>query len=149
MKKDNEKKENKNKIPLGVKLIIILYSLGVILYILAALISTLKPDLLNNVPNFDLQKFGNNIFYIFAGIMITLAVIFSIIVYGLIKRKNWARLTAIIISIIFVVGGILSILENNLISIINLVVNFIIVIYLLFKKSVKNTFNPSVEKDSQ
>lgn len=148
MEKNNEKQEHNNKkIPLGVKLIILLYALGVILYILAAVIAIIMPNIFLNIPNFDLSKFGNNIFYIFAGIMIIFAVSFSIITYGLIKLKNWARLSVMIISVIFVIGGILSILENNLISIINLAVNFIIFIYLIFKESVKNAFNPKNEED--
>lgn len=138
-------KDKLKKRPLGIIILIVFYSLGVIFFVLAGLIAVLKPDLLSNIPNFNLEKFGKNIFYEFAGLMIIFAIIFLAIVYGFIKLKNWARFLAVIISAIFVIGGIFSILEKNLISIINLVVNLIILVYLIFMPSVKRAFKKQVE----
>lgn len=134
------KNENKKKIPLGVKFLIILYALGVLFYIIAGVISIIMPDILSNIPNFDLSKFGKYVYYEFAALMAVFAIISIFLVYGLIRLRNWARIIAMIISAIFIIGGILSILEKNIISIINLILNLIILSYLLFMPSVKKAF---------
>jgi hypothetical protein len=133
--------EKRRKIPLGVKLISILYFLAGISSILIAILSFTYPNLFNNIPDFNLGSFGPQVMIMFGIVMLILSVISFIVAVGLLKRKNWARITVIVISIINILGGILSIIEGSWISSINLIVNLVIVLYLTISKKVRIAFS--------
>ena len=141
-------KLTKNKLPIGVLILAIIYYFATIVYIATAIVLFLKSEWFRNVPPFNNNPILTpQTFYILGGVLLLMSIVSVTIATGLIMRKNWARYLAIVLSAIFVAGGILSILEKSYISIINLVVNLLIIIYLVFSKKVKEKFDkPSLKK---
>ncbi len=128
------------KSPLGIKILSGFSFVAVVLYLVVAGIAFFGKDILSKIPNFGIEQSASG-FFIFMGlIMVVLALIFLFIAFGLIKGMQSARVTLITISGIFIIGGVFSLVEENYISIINLVFNLTILLYLLLNKKVKRFF---------
>ncbi|MFA5856946.1 MAG: DUF2127 domain-containing protein [Candidatus Pacearchaeota archaeon] len=136
------------KMPLGLKIISLIYILLVILSIALSIVSFIYPSVYSNIPNFNLEQYGQNIFISFGIFLLVLSLVFLIVLIGLLKHKNWARYSVLTISTIIIIGNILSVIEKDYIGIINLFVNLIIVIYLIFNKKIRKIFNkpPKITK---
>ncbi len=132
--------KKKEKKPVGIWIISVFYFIAVVLYFLTGLISLFYKELLYNIPKLKELSLANGVFIFFGLFMFGLAILSFFIARGILKRQNWARTTVIVISIINIVGGILSIAEGSYISSINLLANLVIGIYLIFSEKVKKFF---------
>jgi hypothetical protein len=138
-------KENqpKNKLPLGIIIISIIYYLAAVLYLSVAILAFLKPDIIKEVPNFNSinPAILPKAFFSLGIIFIFLSVFAIIVATGLLKRWNFSRIALIVFCIFNIAGGILSLTEGNYLSTINLVFNLIIAVYLIFSKKVRVAFS--------
>jgi len=132
MKKE-KKRKIKTKKPLGIWIIGIFCYLATIFLILTAVISFTNLNILEQLPGFNLNQEQ------VPGIATYFGYFF--IARGLLKFKNWARIALLIIATLNIIGGILSVVAGDYASLINLIVNLIIAIYLLFSKKVKKVFS--------
>jgi len=134
--------------PLGVKIISILLIVYSSIHIIVSTIALLL--LIFRIP-LDPLKEGNNVvlgILTLGGITIFGVIIFIIsggilmyIAYNLLKGKNWARITIIVLASIWIVTGIFSIdAENYILGVILLIIEILIVGYLVFSKKVKTFF---------
>ncbi|MBR9705064.1 DUF2127 domain-containing protein [Candidatus Pacearchaeota archaeon] len=132
----------KKSIPVGIIIISIIYFISAIAGAIFATIAFIQPDLLLNLPGFNIPL-DSSMFLTIKISLIFFAILSSILGLFLLKQKNWARYGIIIISLIMVIGGILSIIEKNYLSSINLIFNLLIVLYLLLSKKVRLSFKNS------
>lgn len=150
--KTAEKRAIKRKIPIGIKIIAILFLALAVLSVYNGIIynsgkaeiaSALQEELLQSgADNAAAQSMipiivGAIICWYFLG-----AVIYLILGIGLWKLKRWARIITIILSILsvaaslFVIGAIFS----NWMSATKFIATIIIAVYLLFSKEIKEAF---------
>jgi len=142
----NKIKKEHIKIPLGVKIISIIYYLSAILYLVIAIISLFFKDLIFKIPDFS--QITNSYASIILGVIFILLTIFSATVAtGLWKQKNWARIALIIFCSLNITGGIFSLIKGGYLSSINLIFNLIIASYLIFSKKIKGFFKPMKKKE--
>jgi uncharacterized membrane protein (DUF2068 family) len=130
----------KRPIPIGVKIIaIFFYIVSVVVFFAAGYF------IIGTIINFGEITKISPVFLIIAGFFyIGYSVLNFFIARGLWKGKNWARITAIVISIIMIIYGIISIPESQLSlnhpSTGSALISIIIGGYLWFSKSVKAAF---------
>ncbi len=132
------------KIPLGVKIISILYYilavalviLGIGLLLGAGFISSLVSE----IP--VIQTLGAGLF-VFAGIiLILLSVLIFLLARGLWKGKSWARIVVIVLSAVGAFQSLMGIMQGDIAnSVFNLAVNLIIFFYFLLNKNVRKAFS--------
>jgi len=139
------KKTSTKLMPVGVKIIAILYYIGAVLVILAALGFLLGGAALAGfagaIPGLEvLGGLGAGLFIVGGIILIALAVLLFFIGKGLWKGVNWTRIAVIILSAIGIVSAIVSIINGEFGATISLVIHVIIGGYLLFNKTVKQAF---------
>ncbi len=141
----------KNKIPLGIWIISVIYYLSVILSLIIAGIFFLKPNLLTILPGFNLVL-APSIIYSIGSFMILFSILAIILATGLLKGKNWARTILIVVSSINLIGGIISITTKDYLSGLNAFFNSLVLIYILFNKKVKKHFEkielPKITSDN-
>lgn len=147
---------NTKSIPVGVKVIAILYYIGAVISILAAIglivvmatvgsisgaIETAGAEqglqLTDAIPGGAILS---SIAIVGIIVMIALAVLLFFIGRGLWKGKSWTRIAVIIISAIGAVSAIVSIIGGEFGAIVSLIIHAIIGGYLLFSKTVKQAF---------
>jgi len=118
------KLEEKRVVPLGVKIISILYYLWSIWYLIAGVMIVFSSLFFGVIFNF-----GLGIFWIFIG-------------RGLWKGRNWARISAIVIALIIFVLSIIEFISFRFyfLNIMLLIVGVITGVYLWFNKRVKEAF---------
>ena len=135
--------QQKNKLPLGIIIISIIYYLAAILYLGVAILAFIKPEIIKEVPNFSNinPAILPNAFFSLGIIFILLSVFALVVATGLLKRWNFSRIALIIFCIFNIVGGILSLTEGNYLSSINIAFNLIIAVYLIFSKKVRTAFS--------
>ncbi|MFA5953509.1 MAG: DUF2127 domain-containing protein [Candidatus Pacearchaeota archaeon] len=131
----------KNKyIPVGVKVISILYYIGVVGLVALAILSfigTKAIGLIMPVP----ELLTSSILIVMGIIFLAFAVLSFFIGYGLWKSQKWARIVAIIFAIIGVIMYIISLVGQFTVSpLIMLIIDSAIAGYLLFAKEVKKAF---------
>ncbi|HEU4445515.1 MAG TPA: hypothetical protein VFR94_12660 [Nitrososphaeraceae archaeon] len=73
------------------------------------------------------------------GILIAIGIASFIVSYGLLKGKGWAWSVTLILSYIGIVTGIISIAGGNFLSIVQVIIN-IVVIWYLYRSDVKVYF---------
>lgn len=141
MVKNKEKKEIKKNAPLGVKIISILNYIGAGLSILAGLLFILLA--LTSYQTLA-DKLGGSIGSIIIVTISIFLIIIGLIAYfiarGLWRGLEWARITQIVLSIVFGFTSLTNItkgLGNNLLG---MIVNFAIAGYLLFNERAKRFF---------
>lgn len=133
-----------NKIPTGVKIISIVYYITSVLGLLMGLLFFIGAGfigvLLEQVPT--LQVIGSGLFVVIGIIIIALSILGFFIGRGLWKGKNWARILAIIFTIIGIVLIISSMINGGGITggIIQLGISAVIGGYLWFSQEVKKAF---------
>lgn len=121
--------------PVGVKILAVLAYIGAVLALLAGIA----------------MFFGSAVFVTYLGafagltvvagiIMIAFAVLYFFIGRGLWKGQNWARIVAIILSVLGLISALFSIATAVSSSVISLIINIVIIWYLGFKPNVKKAF---------
>lgn len=131
----------KKKVPLGLRIISIIYYIASALYLTIALVAFFKKNWILELSNLGLLPVMNaQTTFIFGAVFLLLSIISFFIARGLIKFHAWSRIALLGICSINIIGGLFSIIEGNYPSIINLVFNLIIASYLIFSKKVKRAF---------
>ena len=77
------------------------------------------------------------------GILIAIGIASFIVSYGLLKGKGWAWSVTLILSYIGIVTGLISIAGGNFLSIVQVIIN-IVVIWYLYRSDVKAYFGKPV-----
>jgi hypothetical protein len=128
----------KRKSPLGVKIISVFYYIASFFYLLTAFIAFFKNDIFTNLPGFN-QSINNfpQAFTAFGTALLLLAVLSWGIAKDIKKLKKWALIAALALSLLWIIGGFLSIMEKSYISIINLAVNLLIFGYIILNKKTR------------
>lgn len=139
-------------IPVGVKILSILYYIGAGISALTALILIIIEILLMiNLSFIDISKVLPD-FFIFTsnlglGILVmgvfvaAIAVLEFFIGRGLSGRKLWAKILVIVFSVIGFVTGLISLTQGDLSGIINLVFSGVVGSYLIFNREAKSFFS--------
>ncbi len=136
---------NKKHVPVGVKVISILYYISASLLVLLGLIFILGIGLIFskiNNPLFTLFGIG---FVVIGAMLILLGIVGIFIGRSLWKGKKWAVIVVMILSCLGILTGISAIISGvaNVMTLINIVVDGIIAGYLLFSKEVKEMLQNS------
>jgi hypothetical protein len=126
----NTEKDSFKHRPLAVTIIAILNIIGGIIFIAIGLgalgIAAIVPEL-------------SIVLFAIAGVLIAIGIATLFVSYGLWKGKGWAWSTALLLSYIGIAFSIISIVGGDPFSIINLIIN-IVIIYFLYKPQVKEFF---------
>jgi hypothetical protein len=145
--------EGSSKLPLGVKIISILYYIGVVLCLAFGLIilitsKAMAVSMVASNPGLGLESIPS-------GTLVTLIIIIGVILIGasifaffigrgIWRLRKWARITAIILAILGLISAIFSmIIGFKPTQIISLLIDGFIAGYLLFNKEVKEAFKKS------
>lgn len=140
---DNKVISVEKQVPVGIKIISILYYIGAIIGIILAGIFFFM-----HITTIGSQAVGTSFLgglgvgFIIGGIiMISLSVLGFFIGRGLWKAKPWARIVAIIFTGLGILIAVISMITVGILAnIISLVTNLAIGGYLLFNKKVKEAF---------
>ena len=138
-----ENKKLSKDIPIGLKIISILYYLfaGILVLVIFGLFIALR---FYRVDGEGLTDFVR-ILLIFVSVPFT--ILFFFVARNLSKGREWARIVAIILSILFIINVFLSIIRNPLsilpvlTQILCILINGFIAIYLLFSRKAKEFFS--------
>ena len=133
---------NEKSVPIGVKIIAILYYIGAFFAALLGILffsgAGLMNSLLVSIPLF--QTIGTTAFLIIGIILIGFAALNFFVARGLFKAKKWSRIFVIVFNSLIILSQIISIIQGDAGVILSLAINSIIVGYLLFNKDVKKAF---------
>ena len=129
----------KKEAPVGVKIISVLYYIGAVILVLGGLLSLIIPGLFRDLP--FMSALAGPVFVAF-GIF---AMIFGVLVYflakGLWELKPWARIAAIVLSVLGILDGLGGIgIGVYAAGIGEIIVDIVIAVYLTFSKDVKKAF---------
>lgn len=131
------------QVPTGVKIISVLYYIGAGLSILFGLLFLVGAGfmgiLASQIPLLGLL--GSGLFVVVGIVVIGLGVLSIFIGRGLWKGKNWARIVAIIFSVLGILSGLYSIVKGSYSSLLGMVINLVIGGYLMFNSAVKSAFS--------
>lgn len=130
-------------VPTLVKVISVLFYIGAVLLLIFGLLSLVGAGAMGSVASAIpiLTILGSGLFVVLGIILIALAVLYFFIGRGLWKGQSWARIVAIILSIIGVVMAIWGMVQGSIASnVVGLIVNALIGGYLLFSSNVKAAF---------
>ena len=130
------------QIPTGVKTIAVLHYIAAAVYILIGVAVFFGKSIITELSVGGFSATASVVFYIIAIFMISIGVLDIFIGMGLWKGKNWARITAIVLSSI---GFLLSFTNlsqpgGKFSAIIAILIYGSIVGYLLLSKQVKSAF---------
>lgn len=79
---------------------------------------------------------------VLGGVLIAIGIAYFVVSYGLLKGRGWAWSVTLILSYIGIAIGIVSIIGGNFISIVQVIIN-IVVIWYLYRQEVKAYFGKS------
>ncbi|MDD5012540.1 MAG: hypothetical protein PHQ66_02765 [Candidatus Nanoarchaeia archaeon] len=128
-------------IPIGVKIISILYYIGAGSAALFGLLFLFSGGIIGSLEIPILSELGSG-FFAFMGIFVLIVGGLAFLVgRGLWKIKNWAKIVAIIISALGVLAGVSIIASHIANGIIYLAINGATIGYLLFNKEAKRAFS--------
>ncbi len=134
---------DKQQIPIGVKIISVLYYIGAVFGILVGLLFLVGAGMMSSIADKIplLGALGAGLFIIGGIILMGLGVLGFFVGKGLWKARPWARIVAIIITSLGILMAIISMIQGNIINnIFSLVIELVIGGYLLFSSSVKEAF---------
>ena len=132
-----------SNVPTGVKIISVLHYICAVILLLLGILSIIASAYVGSLLGAftaGLGFLGTGLFIILGIIMIGFAVLSFFIGRGLWKAQPWARIVAIILTILGVLSAILNITKGEWGSIVSLVINGLIGGYLLFSQKVKDAF---------
>ncbi|GEM_PF-5451400 len=127
-----ETKKEKKPNSLGIKIIGGICFFAAIVYFLTGIILLYNKDLLSPLPNFNFTAGFEGVYYVISAVVFIFAVIYAIIGYGLLKRKRSAALALIIICLLNVLASLVSVIQGNFVSLLNLSFNLIIGGYVFY-----------------
>jgi hypothetical protein len=141
--KGGEKMEKEKNVPIGVKVISVLYYIGAVFGILLGLLFLVGAGamgaLASQIPL--IGALGAGLFIIGAIILLAFGILGIFIGRGLWKAKNWARIVSIIFACLGIILAIVSIISGSIATnLISLIINGFIGWYLLFNSEVKKAF---------
>lgn len=132
-------KKTAKTIPIGVKAISIIYWITSFLLILGGI--SLMFGGRDLIAAYPALAPVSGFLIIFAVIFIAIAILEIFVGIGLWKGRKWALITAIVLSILGIVFGLLGMFDGEIASnMLTLVINLIIAGYLLFNPKVKQVF---------
>ena len=153
---ESKVKENKNSktIPIGVKIISVLHYIASLIFIILGLFMIIFSGIMVSVINspemieiysayeFDVTSILTQGFFIGVGVFFSaLAFLAFFVGRGLWKLKPWARITAIIMSVLMIIYELYSmIIAFAFMQIMGLAIYIAIAVYLIFSKEVKKAF---------
>ncbi len=147
MAKKIEKKASKSvsepklRVPVGVKIIAVLYYMAAVISIVFGILAIIGSALFASYFSTLWPRAVFSRAIAFVGIVIVaFAVLFFFIARGLWKGQRWARIVAIIVAVLGFVSAILNIMQIDIRLIANLIIHGLIGSYLLFSKKVKKAF---------
>ena len=130
-------------VPVGVKVISVLFYIGAVLSVLFGLLSfvgaSLFGALFSNIP--ALSFIGAGSFVVLGVVMLALGVLDFFVGRGLWKGHNWARIVAVILAALGVLMQLLALLGGRISAIVFLVIYLVIGGYLLLNNDVKASFS--------
>ena len=135
--------ESKN-VPTGVKIISVLYYISAVLGIIFGLLFFVGAGAIGSIASQIpiIEALGSGLFIVGGIIMLVLGILGFFIGRGLWKGRNWARIVAIIFSVMGVLMAIFLMIQGSIFNgIFNLIVSGFIGGYLLFSPSVKEAFS--------
>jgi uncharacterized membrane protein len=142
----------KRKVPLGIKLIAVLFLIMAVLSVVNGVIYTLgrteiasalqEEILQSGADSASVQSMIPIIVWGIIGVYFLGGVIYLVLGIGLWKIKRWARITTIILAILSIAVGLFAIkvIFSDWMSAAKFVATIIIAAYLLFSKEIKNAF---------
>ncbi len=125
-------KRQDEELPFFVKVISTLYYIGAVLSFFYAVMAL--------IAGAFISAFGTVITIIAAVALTGLGILNIFIGRGLRARKNWARITAIVLAVISVLSGFVNVFKGQWIAIVTIMIGGIIAGYLLFSTEAKKTF---------
>ena len=139
-------------VPLGVKIISILYYIGAAIFVFAGLLLIVFGVLFlinssliistESLPEFISSASNVSFAILLMGIIICLVAILEFfIARGLFKGKLWTKVLVVVFSIVGVITGLLSVFSRNFSGIINILFSGLVGGYLLFGTSSKLFFS--------
>lgn len=137
-----EKIIHKQQVPVGIKIISIIYYVGGILGIINGVLKIFSGLLLLSVKEYLGTSFSLFSFIFFGIIMIGGGILTLFIARGLWKAKRWARIVTIISVCLGIIASVIMLTQgkNIVVYILGIILNFAIVGYLLFNNNVKKAF---------
>ena len=135
--------DKQQSVPIGVRIISILYYIGTGALVIAGLFFLFGAGLMGSIAEQIplIATLGAGLFIVAGILLIGFAVLSFFVARGLWKVRPWARIVVIIFSILGVLGAITGMIQGNILNnTFNLVINGVIGGYLLFSKSVKQIF---------
>lgn len=131
------------KVPVGVKVISVLYYIGAVFGVLFGILfmagAGLMGTLATQIPGLGLL--GSGLFVVGGLVMIGIGVLGFFVGRGLWKAHAWARIVAIVFAALGILMAIISMVQGNIASnLFGLVLNLAIGGYLLLSSDVKAAF---------
>lgn len=138
-KKSNEnKKSGVSKLPIGVKIISVLYYIGAGFSLLLGLILLFTGGKASEwLSSLEIFPGFFTVLFMVAGIFLIIsAIIGFFIANGLSRLKNWARIAVMVFAVLGLINGLFTLP----IGILNLLISGLILWYLGFNKDAKKAF---------
>jgi len=140
-------KESKiSEIPEGIMILAVFLFVGAIAaFLIGNVLATSAQSLASfyataNTQNPEIASYGASTFIIVGLLLIVLAILQYFIGRGLLKTQKWARIVLIIVTLLSLALAVKGTIDGNLGMILTIIIDLVIIIYLLFKKSVKTAF---------
>jgi len=127
----------KSNVPTGVKIIAVLYYIGAVAALIAAIAMFFGASVIGDA----IPLLGPGLFVLGGIVLLVLAVLSFFIARGLFRKQKWSRILVIIFSVLSVLGGLSAMFTGEFFSnLVSLVIAAVIGGYLWFNKAVKAAF---------
>ena len=131
---------NERKLSAPPILIAVLYLLGALMYFLVSLVLIFAGKT-GYVPPELTGSLSNGLIILSGFVFLAIALLYFFVGKDLLRRKNWARTAAIVISGISALFNLYSLITGSIVSAVMLVINAAIVAYFLLNKEAKKNFS--------
>ena len=131
---------NERKLSAPIILIAVLYLLGALMYFLVSLVLIFAGKT-GYVPPELTGSLSNGLIILSGFVFLAIALLYFFVGKDLLRRKNWARTAAIVISGISALFNLYSLITGSIVSAVMLVINAAIVAYFLLNKEAKKNFS--------
>ncbi|MBS3153637.1 DUF2127 domain-containing protein [Candidatus Woesearchaeota archaeon] len=131
---------NERKLSAPLILIAVLYLLGALMYFLVSLVLIFAGKT-GYVPPELTGSLSNGLIILSGFVFLAIALLYFFVGKDLLRRKNWARTAAIVISGISALFNLYSLITGSIVSAVMLVINAAIVAYFLLNKEAKKNFS--------
>lgn len=131
---------NERKLSAPIILIAVLYLLGALMYFLVSLVLIFAGKT-GYVPPELTGSLSNGLIILSGFVFLAIALLYFFVGKDLLRRKNWARTAAIVISGISALFNLYSLITGSIVSAVMLIINAAIVAYFLLNKEAKKNFS--------